>query len=111
MVFQPHTTSCPEVGCDANLQRDLSFGQQMNQFRIVSRSQRMPQTLGSDIQGAPDALRSDRFAGMYSQAQSRIPSFRIGISKQLGRAFALIASDADRSEEHTSELQSRENLV
>src|SRR5579883_1182579 len=59
MVFQPHTTSCPEVGCDANLQRDLSFGQQMNQFRIVSGSQRMPQTLGSDIQGASDADADD----------------------------------------------------
>ncbi len=95
VVLETRATAGFQVRGDADLEGGLALGQDGEQFRIVDGGEGVTEALGADVQGAPDAFRADRFAGVGGEAETGFASFGIEVAERLGGGAAFIPADSN----------------
>ena len=84
-----------DIRRDAYLDRNLAFGEDCHQFRVVYGGKAVADAFGSDIDCAPDALGSSRFAGVRREPQARIARLGVELAENFGSRLPFVASDPD----------------
>src|ERR1035441_235315 len=106
VLRQLRTASRAQVAGDADFDWDLAAGEFFHQFGILPSGNSVADALHSQIQSAPDRVRSGDFSGVGGEMKTVFGGARIHAVKQIGRPFEFVAADAEGDDVTITELYS-----
>src|ERR1039458_8130774 len=97
VLRQLRAASRAQVAGYADFDRDLAAGEFFHQLGILPGRKSVADALHSQIQSAPDRVRSSDLSGMGGEMKTVFGGARIHAVKQIGRPFEFVAADAEAS--------------
>ncbi len=95
MLVETGAEAGAEVAGETDFHRDLALGKLFDEIWIVEGSKRVADALGAKIERAPYGFRRTILASVGGQAHAVVAGPGIGVTKEFGRGFQFVASDAD----------------
>ena len=95
VIFDERAAAGAQVGCDADFEGNLALGEEIHEFGIVDCGKGMAESLGADVDSAPDAFGSGGLAGMGGEAEASVARFCVEFAERLGAGATLVAANAN----------------
>ena len=95
MVGERGAAACPNVGRDADFDGDLALGEDAHQLAVADGGEAMANSLGSNIDGSPDAFGADGFSGVRGESESVVAGLGVEFAEGFGSGATLVPTDAD----------------